>query len=91
MKKDEIVVEIRFFSKPGSSVRAFADVSLHMPEGSITVNGFSIIAKDGKAPFVGFPSKPGTVQGKFFPVVDLQGEIRNLICEAVIDAYEKEL
>ena len=89
MRKDEIKVEIRPFSKPGSPVRAYADVHLGIPEGSIALYGFAIIAKDGRPPFVRFPSKPGTVQGKFFPIVDLQGEIRALICEAILDAYIK--
>jgi len=91
MNKDNISVDVRLFTKLGSAVRGYADVSLELPEGTIVLNGFAIIEKDGKAPFVGLPSKPGTIQGKYFPVVDLQGEIHSLICKAILDAYEEQV
>jgi len=89
MNKPEINVAIRIFSKPNSLVRAYADVSLGVPGGTIVLVGFAIIRKEGKPPFVGFPSKPGTIQGKYFPVVDLQGEVRELVCKAILDEYAK--
>jgi hypothetical protein len=89
MNKVEISVEIRLFSKPNSPVKAYADVSLRLAEGMVFLIGFAVVQKDGKPPFVGFPSKPGTIQGKFFPVVDLQGEVRELVCKEILDAYGK--
>jgi hypothetical protein len=89
MQKPQINVAIRSFSKANSYLRAYADVIVEFDAGSIAINGFAIIEKDGKAPFVGFPSKPGTMKGKFFPIIDLQGEIRSLICTAILDAYGK--
>lgn len=59
------------------------------PGGQITVYGFSIIQKDGKPPFVGFPSKPGNVQGKYFPVFEADGPIRETICQAILDTYRE--
>jgi len=89
MNVNAIKVEIRLFTKIGSPVRAYADVSLEVSEGVIVMIGFAIIEKNGKSPFVGFPSKAGTIRGKFFPVIDLQGDIRDLICKAILDAYGK--
>jgi DNA-binding cell septation regulator SpoVG len=91
MNKTEISVEIRLFAKPNSPVRAYADVSLEVPGGNIVIIGFAIVRKEGKPLFVGFPSKPGTIQGKYFPVVDLQGDVRELVCKAILDAYAKHI
>jgi DNA-binding cell septation regulator SpoVG len=89
MNEIKISVEIRPFTKPNSHVRAYADVTLVFTDGTLAINGFAIIEKDGKAPFIGFPSKAGTIHGKFFPIVDLQGEIRTFVCKAILDAYGK--
>ena len=68
MSLDSIQVEIRRNSKPGK-VKAYADVTMPLPGGSVRLRGFSVVQLDGKPPFVGLPSRPGTVVGKFFPAV----------------------
>jgi hypothetical protein len=55
----------------------------------LTLYGFSVIQKDSKPPFIGFPSKPGNNPGKYFPVVEAEGSLRKSICEAVLSAYDE--
>lgn len=88
MSSNGMEVDIRPATKPGS-VKAYADVQMDVPGGQITIYGFSVIQKDGKPPFVGFPSKPGSVQGKYFPVFQAEGSIRETICKAVLEAFRQ--
>lgn len=81
------VLDIHFMTGVGS-LKARADVRIEFPEGSsIVLYGVSVIEKDGKPPWVALPSKKGNVPGKYFPVVDAQGEIRKQITEVVLEAY----
>jgi hypothetical protein len=88
MSIDSIQVEIRRNLKPGK-VKAYADVRVLLAGGSIRLLGFSVIQLDGKPPFVGLPSRPGTTAGKFFPVVALEGAPLEAVTTAVLEAYER--
>ena len=88
MSSNGLRIEIRPTAKLGP-VKAYADVRMELPDGEITIFGFSIIQKDGKPCFVGFPSKPGTIQGKYFPSFEAEGRIREIICKAVLEAYRQ--
>ncbi len=79
-------VDVRSCARPGK-VKAYADVVCESPDGLIKLHGLSVIQVDGKPVFVGFPSKPGNTPGKYFPVVEAEGAIREEICRAVLDAY----
>jgi DNA-binding cell septation regulator SpoVG len=70
-----------------SSVRAYADVRLESDIGSIILHGLSLVQQNGKPPWVGFPQKPGKNAGKYFPVVEVDGKLRELIIAAVLDAF----
>jgi hypothetical protein len=48
-----------------------------------------VIRKNGGPPFVGFPSRPGSTPGKFFAVVDAEGDIRKAIVDAILLAFPK--
>jgi DNA-binding cell septation regulator SpoVG len=80
------VLEIHFMSGSGH-LKARADVRIDFPEGWLALLGVSVIEKDGQPPWVALPSKKGNTPGKYFPVVDAQGEIRKQIVEVVLDAY----
>jgi len=81
-----IKVEIRWATKPGN-VKAYADISLNLPEGNLVLHGFSIIDQPGRDPWVGFPAKAGNTPGKFFPVVEADGSLKQEIFKAVLEAY----
>lgn len=81
-------VEIRPATRPGA-IKAFADVECIVQDGMLKLLGFSIVQKDGKPPFVGFPSKPGSNPGKYFPVVEAEGSLRKSLAEAVLSAYDE--
>lgn len=87
MNPNNLVVEITISVAPGP-VRAHADVRIELSEGSLTIYGFSVIQKDGKPPWVGFPQKQGKIPGKYFPVVEADGEFRKKIANAVMAAYD---
>jgi len=88
MNANGFLVDIHLMSGPGA-VKARADIRIELPGGTLTLFGFSVIEKDGKPAWVAFPSKQGKVPGKYFPVVDADGEVRKRIAEVVLEAYQK--
>jgi DNA-binding cell septation regulator SpoVG len=87
MNVNGIVVDIRLANRTGS-VQAYADVHIELPGGSMVIYGFAIIEKDGKPPWVGFPSKQGKIPGKYFPIVAADGDIEKRIVQAILEAYQ---
>jgi DNA-binding cell septation regulator SpoVG len=87
MQIENIEVEIRFSTKPGP-VKAYADVEMRTTNGSLKEHGYAIIQKDQKPPFVGFPSRPGNISGKFFPIIEAEGDIRQAILDQILRAYK---
>jgi DNA-binding cell septation regulator SpoVG len=84
--ESNISVEIRPATRPGP-VKAYADVTYALPDGTIAIRGCAVIQKDGKPPFVGMPSRPGTVPGKFFPVVEIEGAVHAQLVKAVLEKF----
>lgn len=77
--------------RPGfGAVRAYADLTVSFDEGQLVVYGFPVIQKDGRSPWVGFPQKPGSKPGKYFPLVDATGAFRQQIVEAILKAYHDQ-
>jgi DNA-binding cell septation regulator SpoVG len=70
-----------------SALKAYADVTLALATGTLTLKGFSVIQQDNKLPFVGFPSRPGKTPGKYFETVEAEGSLRRALCEEVLSAY----
>jgi hypothetical protein len=87
MSSDGISVELKLTDGSGA-VKARADVRIELDEGRLIIFGFSIIQKDGKSPWVGFPSKPGKTPGRYFPTFDAEGEIHGAIARAILEAYQ---
>ena len=85
-----ISVEIRLSNRPGP-VKAYADVQFQTSEGALYEKGYAVIQKDGDSPFIGFPSRPSNTPGKFFPIVDAEGDIRKEIFDAILAAFRKTL
>jgi DNA-binding cell septation regulator SpoVG len=84
----DISAEIRLSNKPGA-VKAYADIRIQTDGGRLQEKGYAVIQKDGGAPFIGFPSRPGNTPGKFFPIVDAEGDIRSAIIDAIMATYRK--
>lgn len=74
-------------SANGCAVKAYADVRLDSEAGSVVLHGCSVIDSDGKPPWVGFPQKPGKNANKYFPVIEIEGDLKGLIVKAILDAY----
>jgi DNA-binding cell septation regulator SpoVG len=72
-----------------SSVRAYADIRLSSDAGSLTIYGVSVIESEGKPPWVALPQKPGRSARKYFPVVEADGKLKELVANAALDAYQK--
>lgn len=87
MNSENISVEIHLHPD-APSLKAHADVRIELPDGSLTLYGFSIIEKDGKAAWVGFPSKEGRTRGKYFAVAEADGELRKKIVNAILEEFE---
>jgi DNA-binding cell septation regulator SpoVG len=88
MSSINIVVDIQLTNSPGA-VKAHADVRIELPGGSLVLCGFAVIDKDGKPLWVGFPQKQGKIPGKYFPVVEADGEVRKQIADMILEAFRK--
>jgi hypothetical protein len=82
----KISVEIRPNNRIGP-VKAYADVTIETSEGILRQKGYAVIQKDGGSPFVGPPSKPGSTPGKYFPIIEVEGDIRSAIFGAILASY----
>jgi DNA-binding cell septation regulator SpoVG len=71
------------------AVRAYADVGLEGDIGTLTLYGFSVVQQGSKPLWVAFPQKPGKTRGKWFPLCEADGKLRQLIIAAVLDAYSE--
>lgn len=77
--------------KPSTStpkVQAYADVRLDWDVGSFKILGLSVVKTEGKSLWVAFPQRTGKNGKKYFPVVEAEGKLKELISNAVLDAYE---
>ena len=83
------VLNVRPAGDGSGPVRAYVDVELENGVGKIRVFGCSAIHQDGKPAWVGFPKKPGKTKGKYFPVVELEGKVRELVVAAILDAVHE--
>lgn len=90
MNVNDFRVDIRMNSKPGA-VKAHADLQILLEGGTLSIFGLPIIEKDGKAPWVAFPSRPGNVPGKYFPVVEAEGDVRKKISDLVLEKYHEAI
>jgi DNA-binding cell septation regulator SpoVG len=88
MDKQQITVELRLFES--GSLKAYADVTLPSELGEITVKGFRVIAKDGNAPWVAFPTNSFTKDGKFVdrPLLEVGRTLKRQIAEEVLAEFE---
>ena len=82
----KITAEIRSSNRPGP-LKAYADVHICTSDGVLVEKGYAVIQKDGGAPFIGFPSRPGNISGKFFPIIEAEGDIRKAVIDAILSAY----
>jgi DNA-binding cell septation regulator SpoVG len=83
-----ISAEIRMSNRPGA-VKAYADVVIQTDGGTLQERGYAVIQKDRSTPFVGFPSRPGNTPGKFFPIIEAEGDIRKEIIDVILTAYRQ--
>jgi DNA-binding cell septation regulator SpoVG len=88
MNRKDMIVNIQRVAKPGP-LKAFAELTLNLPNGQLRLHGFSVIEQPGKSAWVGFPQKLGKVAGKYFPVTEADGDLHAEIAAAVLDAYKK--
>jgi len=88
MQITSISAEIRFSNRPGP-VKAYADIQILTENGILQEKGYAVIQREGRPPFVGFPSRPGTIPGKFFPVVEAEGDIKTKIFDAILTAFHE--
>ena len=84
MDEPQITVTIRQSGKKGP-IKAYADVHLIFPDGTLDLIGFAIIEPKGKAAWIGFPQNHG--QSKYFPVVEAKGRIRDAIIKAILKEH----
>lgn len=83
-----ISADIRLSNRPGA-VKAYADIQILTDNGMLQEKGYAVIQKEGGAPFIGFPSRPGNLQGKFFPVVEAEGDIKARIFDVILTAFRE--
>ena len=86
MNSTDYVVDIQLIHSVGAT-KAWAGVRIQLPGGWIRILGFSVVEKDDKAPWVGFPQKKGKSQ--YFPILEADGGVRKCIVESILEAYRR--
>ncbi len=76
-------------ARKSGAVKAYADVRIETLDGALVLRGFSVVQKPGQSPWVGLPQKPGTTPGKYFPMLEIEGDLRPMITKVILDAYNK--
>ena len=73
------------------NIKAYADVTLATALGEITLKGFRVVQKDGKAPWVGFPNSTYTKNGKIVtrPFLETREALQRQIADAVLTEYAR--
>jgi len=88
MKPDSIAVDLRVSTKSDSKIKAFADVTIPLgDDGTVTVFGCSVLERNGRPARVMLPARKGNQT--WFDVVELTGQIRGFVEEAVLREYER--
>jgi stage V sporulation protein G len=71
--------------EPGSSLRAYADVTF---DHTILIKGFRVLVSRKGGLFVGFPSKKGK-DGKFYDLVEFKcAALQSSLRSAILEAYK---
>src|ERR1700682_4174363 len=78
------VSNITLTPKVGSQVAAHADVEVCFGTGVVKILGLSVVATGDKPPWVALPSKKGNSPGKYFPVVEIRGGLKEIVADAVL-------
>jgi DNA-binding cell septation regulator SpoVG len=90
MKPEDISVDLKFFDKPGSRLKAYADVTLPLNgDGFLKLCGFSIIQSDTEQLRVALPSRKHGE--RYFDTVLLIGKVRGLVQDAILDEYKRAI
>ncbi len=83
---EDIKVELRL-AKPNGTVKAFADVTLHLRDsGEVIMLGFSVMGTPAQ---VVPPARPG--KQRYFDVIRIEGKLKTLIYTSIGIAYKKAL
>jgi DNA-binding cell septation regulator SpoVG len=90
MKPEDISVDLKMFEKPGSKLKAFADVTLPFEgDGFVKLCGFSIIQADAEQPRIAPPARKGGE--RYFDTVMLIGKVRAVVQDAILDEYKRAI
>jgi hypothetical protein len=73
-------------------LRALADVRIHLPDGELTIRRCAVFQRDGQPPWASLPRIAFEKNGKrqFVPLIDLSGELKKRVLEAVLDEYRRK-
>jgi hypothetical protein len=85
------VANLNLSPKIGSKVQGYADIEIWIGDDAIAIFGLRIIVVGDKPPWVSFPSRKGVTPGKYFPVIEVKGVLKETIADAVVAAYGKAL
>jgi hypothetical protein len=88
MKAEDVSVDLKFFEKPGSKLKAFADVTLPIgADGFVKLCGFSIMQADTEQPRIAPPARRSGE--RYYDNVMLIGKVRAIVQEAILDEYNR--
>lgn len=85
----KIDITLRAVSK-ASSIKAYADVHIQFTDSTLEIFGLSVVKHDPEKPaWVSFPQRAGKNGNKYFPIVSVSGALREKICAAVLNEFER--
>jgi hypothetical protein len=91
MSDDRIVVQLT--PTDSGQLRAFADVTLCLGIGELTIKGCRVLHPPGQAPWIGFPqiSYEREGQRKWKNVLDLSRGLKSKVTEAILMEFKKRV
>lgn len=83
------VIRVKPYEDSSGALRGWADVRVSIEgQGSVRINGVSILESKKGGYFVSFPQRKDPSHDRYFSIVEVEGKLREAIRDAVMEAYK---
>lgn len=90
MNNENVIVELKLFDR--GQLKAFADVTIALPVGEITVRSFRVIQKDSQAAvWIAFPAVSYTKDGKIVnkQILEVSRGLKKQVTDAILAEFKR--
>lgn len=90
MSNETVIVELKLFDR--GQLKAFADVTIALPVGEITVRGFRVVQKDSQTvAWIAFPAVSYSKNGKIInkEILEVSRGLKKQITDAIFTEFKR--